>query len=347
MSGQHRHYVGVVVALAVGLGLTLSGSPSPSLAAQKHAAHKAQGGGIVIELDNQFIKDQENKATIESEFTIVKLSQVHTPAKDGEVHVGGWSDRAGLATVSEVMNAATTGKEARLAFAKALDDGKKVTVTGAWRIWCEHGGTTPQIQAVGPKPDGDLPGSAQSNPDHVFEIHPVTAVKVGDQVTDAAKSIGATPGFTPHDASKAFLQGYEKLSSKIILREDNRTRIITEASQFNFTEFIFRLDENPFDLGDGHGVIGSIYDTEGELLVRNRRVVFVKGTAADELAKTAKEGQRLQLIGIPRLSLKLVNYRLAHRDELKQTYGTDPLEWRLPYEMIVVSAVPVEGGGDD
>jgi hypothetical protein len=337
---------GVVAGLVV-MAILLGSAPGTTRAGQKHSPHEAQGGGIVIELDNKFIEKYENRATIESEFTIVKLSGVHPPANDGEIHIGGWADEAGLATVAEVMNAATSGADARKAFAKALTDQKKVTVAGAWRIWCEHGGTTPQLQAKGPKPSGDLPGAAPSNPDHVFEIHPVTSVKVGAQVTSATKAIGATPGFTPHEASKAFLQSYEKLSSKITAQQGDRTRIVTEAAAFNFTQFVFRFDEEVHQLEDGHAAIGSIYDTDGELLVRSRRVVFVAGTAADDIAKAAKKGDRLQLIGIPRVSLKLVKYRLAHKEELEKSHGTDPLGWRLPYEMIAVSAVPVEGGDDD
>src|SRR5205823_11489298 len=71
----------------------------------------------------------------------------------------------------------------------------------------------------------------------IFEIHPVTTVKVGGQVIDATKAIGATPGFTPHKADEAFLPGYEKLTCTIIPKKD-RTRIITEASKFNFTDFV-------------------------------------------------------------------------------------------------------------
>src|SRR5262249_23867780 len=115
----------------------------------------------------------------------------------------------------------------------------------------------------------------------------------------------------------------------------------------NFTEFVFRFGEDPVELEDGHAAIGSIHDTEGELLVRGRRVVFIKGTAADDVAKVAREGQRLQGIGIPRLSLKLWQFRLQNRDALRQEHGPDPFAWRLPYEMIAVSAVPLEGDGDN
>jgi hypothetical protein len=344
MFGRTVRRAAVAAALAAG-ALVLGGFPRATPAADKHGPHNTQGGGIIIELDNAFIKKYENRATIESEFTIVGLSKVHPPASDGEVHIGGWADEAGLAAVSEVMNAATTGTEARKVFSKAKDDGKKVTVTGAWRIWCEHGGTTQQLQAKGPKPSGNLPG-APSNPDHVFEIHPVTSVKVGNQTTDAAKAIGPTAGFTPHDATKSF-GAYEHLSCQILERPGDRTRIITEATGFNFTQFVFRFDEEVHKLDDGHAAIGSVYDTEGELIVRSRRVVFVAGTAADDVAKGAKKGDRLLLIGIPRVSLKLVRFRLANKDDLKQSHGTDPLGWRLPYEMIAVAAVPVEGDDDD
>src|SRR2546421_402973 len=102
-----RYGIGLAGVLAAAILATLPGQPGSAHAAPRHAPHATQGGGIVIELDNEFIKKYENRATVESEFSIVKLSKVHNPADDGEVHVGGWSDEAGLATVAEVMNAAT------------------------------------------------------------------------------------------------------------------------------------------------------------------------------------------------------------------------------------------------
>src|SRR5262249_14151624 len=156
-----------------------------------------------------------------------------------------------------------------------------VTVTGAWRLWGEHSGTGEQNQELEAAPPASLAGEAPSNPDHVFEIHPVTSVKLGASETPATAAIGKTPGFTPHDAQKAFVLGYEKLTCRIVPKGD-RTRIITQALGFNFTEFIIRLDEDPKTLDDGHGVICSVYDTDSELLVRGRRMVFIKGTSADD-----------------------------------------------------------------
>src|SRR5262249_53588893 len=149
------------------------------------------------ELDNEFIAKYANRATITSKYTITGISKDHPDENDGEVHVGGWADEAGVPCVAEGMNVGRAGKSAPAAFHKAFNAaGQKVTVTGAWRIWGEHAGGGNQIQARGPKPAGDLPG-APSNPDHVFEIHPVTSVKVGDIEIDASKAIGDTPNFKP------------------------------------------------------------------------------------------------------------------------------------------------------
>jgi hypothetical protein len=304
-----------------------------------------QGQGLILELDNDFIKAYENRVTITSEYKIAGLSAIHLPAKDGEIHCGGWSYEARLACVAEVMNAATLGKQPRLALTKAANTGQKVTVTGAWRLWGEHGGVTAQIQQPrGTEPPDTLPGEYPSNPDHIFEIHPITSLKVGTQVTDATASIGDTPGFTPYDVDKAFIQGgYEKLTCKIIPKGD-RTRITTRSLGYNFAQFVIRLNENPVELEDGHAVICSVFDHEGELHFRGRRMVFIKGTAADTEVAVLKKDARLRVIGIPRISLKLVQWRLDHRND--PGHDVSPLDWNLPYEMIIVAAEPIVGDGD-
>jgi len=77
----------------------------------------------------------------------------------------------------------------------------RVRIKGAWRIWNEHSGgqTFRQGAAVAP--------AESTNPDHVFEIHPVT--EFGDQ--------DVTAGWTPIDGYDDFsiaqlrgrLRGYQ------------------------------------------------------------------------------------------------------------------------------------------
>jgi hypothetical protein len=303
-----------------------------------------QGQGLVIELDNEFIRKYENLATITSEHIVGGVSAPHPAKNDGEVHIGGWSQEAGFPGVVEIMNVATTGKAAMRAVKQAKN--KTITATGGWRLWGEHPGTGPQLQARGTQPTFPLHGEFPSNPDHVFEIHPVTAVKVDGHDFSTLDAIGATKGFDPHDPEKAFVLGYEKLTCKIIPK-GNRTRLITQSLGFNFTEFIIRLGENPVKLEDGHAAICSVFDTDGELLVRNRRMVFIRGTDADDHFESLTKGKRLRVIGIPRISLKLIQWRLDHQDDKDQAgnklFDVSPLDWHLPYEMIIVSGEPVIG----
>jgi len=304
--------------------------------------HPKQGSGIVIELDNAFIEKYMDRATMETDFRPVAFSAVHPAKNDGEIHVAGFADEAKLPTVAEVMNAAggKAGEPAAKALRAAANDRATVHVIGAWRLWCEHPGTTNQLQ--GEPFDLPQPGAAPSNPDHVFEIHPVLSVKAGARVVDASDAIAPTPGFDPHDAQKAFQLGYENVPCKIVPL-GNRTRIITKGVGFNFTDFQIRLLQDPVAINDGHLVLASVHDTDGELLVRRRRMVFIKGTDADEQVRALKAGGRLRVTGIPRISLKLVHWRVDHKDD--PGYDESPLLWDLPYEMIIVSAGAA--GADD
>src|SRR5262245_40641937 len=85
--------------------------PTPAHAQKKGAGGKGQGG-VIIELDDDFIEKYAERATITSELRIDGISSVHKPEKDGEAHIGGWSFDVGLACVAEVMNAGDLGKPA-------------------------------------------------------------------------------------------------------------------------------------------------------------------------------------------------------------------------------------------
>jgi hypothetical protein len=74
-------------------------------------------------------------------------------------------------------------------------------------------------------------------------------------------------------------------------------------------------------------------------------MVFLPGTESDGLVAGAREGDRFRVIGMPRISLKLVKWRLEHAgdkdDEGNPLWEVSPLDWKLPYEMIIVHADPL------
>ena len=90
-------------------------------------------------------------------------------------------------------------------------------------------------------------------------------------------------------------------------------------------------------MSDGKFSIGQIHSLDGELIARRRRVVFVKGTPPEAKLTGLGQGKRLHVVGVPRISLTLVKYRVEHATT-DLSDPENPLNWDLPYEMIIVAA---------
>ncbi|HYL16261.1 MAG TPA: hypothetical protein VEV41_24725 [Terriglobales bacterium] len=146
---------------------------------------------------------------------------------------------------------------------------------------------------------------------HVFEIHPITDV-AGTSVLETIQPIA---GFQYKDADEAFT-AYERTNEQIIPGSD------------------FTTDSNVHSVADGSFAMADVLNLQLEKIVHRRRMVFIKGTPPDDLVKTLKPGDRLHVIGIPRIDLELVHWRLQHADDARK-----PLTWNLPYEIVTVGLV--------
>jgi hypothetical protein len=277
---------------------------------------------IEITLKNSFIEKFKNRATIDASFTVVKAHKKANPAsKDGDLHAAGQAPEIGLPAVAEVMNAGSEQPTLDLIH-DSERTGQPVQVRGVWRLWCEHGGDV-SFKQFGPFPEPIV----NTNPAHVFEVHPL--LKVGDQ--DLAPSFKPIDGFTYKDADQAFL-AYEKLKSHI-KPGTSETTITTTMAGFNYVEFAIRLNEDPTHLlDDGLTVKAAVLNLDGDLLVRERRMVFTEGTQPFERVKSLHKGDTLHVVGIPRIDLSLLAFRASHP---AQPQGI--LDWSLPYEMVIVA----------
>src|SRR6516164_9550883 len=90
--------------------------------------------------------------------------------------------------------------------------GQPVALSGVWRLWCEHGGNSEQIQGA------PLDPFDTTNPEHVFEVHPITKLK-NRSLLSTLKPI---EGFTTKEAHDAFTK-YEGIRCKIIPGQDTTT----------------------------------------------------------------------------------------------------------------------------
>lgn len=199
--------------------------------------------------------------------------------------------------------------------------GQTIKLSGAWRLWCEHGGESQQVQGA------QLEPFTTTNPDHVFEIHPITSLN-GQSVTRSLKPIS---GFPAKDAETAFIS-YENKRSQIVSNGSKKTTtIITSMGGFNYVEFKIEITGDLLTVTDGTMVFAKVLDLDDEILVQNRRMVFVKDSEPEKAVKKLHKGDIMHVLGVPRINLALVSYRRTHA---KSKPGI--LNWNLPYEMLVV-----------
>jgi hypothetical protein len=275
----------------------------------------------ILELSRAFLEKHKNKLTISATYLVDAAHARPNPAsKDGDMHVAGRAAEIGLATVAEIQTAKDVPNAVALV-RNAEGTGQTLSVQGVWRIWPEHGGDNSHIQQSGPGPQSE--GHGPTNPPHVFEIHPV--LKIEDQ--DLSSTLKPIEGFTPKKADDAFGR-YERGTFEISTSGD-RVRMRMRMVGYNYVKFLMKVRKRFHREDDGEFLSAAIYDPDDEeLLVHDRRVGFVAGTAPDEKQKTVTVGQCFLVLGIPRVDLALVSWRIRH--------GGDAVRWGMPYEMIVV-----------
>jgi hypothetical protein len=277
--------------------------------------------GTVV-LKKAFIEKYKNRATIDALFIVDHAhARPNPPAKDGDIHVAGRADQqVGLPMVAEVMNAASEGTAVN-EIHKDEAHNQAVPISGVWRLWLEHPSPNPQIQF------DPVPPANNTNPDHSFEIHPITKF-AGNAVLD---SFHFVPGFPAHTASDSFAS-YEKLSLTLKVSASAVT-ISSPKAGFNYVDFFIELVGRPIRLDDGgHVVLANVLsESQGEPIVKNIRMIFVAGTDPDDkLTKgSAGAGTELHVLGIPRISLNAISSFISQG-------GNNTTGRKLPYEMIIV-----------
>jgi hypothetical protein len=280
-------------------------------------------------LQRTFIEKYKNRATIDALFVVdLALPQPHPPAEDGDLHAAGRSSQVGLPMVSEVMNAALDPQKNVVHTIQANQgNGTATAISGAWRIWFEHPSTQPQVQFA------PVPPAASTNPDHCFEIHPITQY-AGKQIPQSLQDI---QGYTPKDAQTAF-GNYEKLSTTLVITAQTISLTSKQIGD-NYVKFIAQLagkpvalDKNDAGQVDGQVVLVNILNNAGDqVLVNNVRLIFIAGTPPADALSQAGNGATLQLLAIPRVDLNAIS-------AFAGAGGSGTVVRKLPYEMIVVSA---------
>jgi hypothetical protein len=279
-------------------------------------------GGARLVLKRKFAEVHKNRLTLEAQFIVdhakKTVNSISSGGKDGDLHVAGRAQKAvGLPMVAEVVNA----KDQKTAIARIREaeaSGQAVRMSGAWRIWFEHPGKKEHVQ-------GKVVAKAtDTNPDHVFELHPI--VSVGD--VSLLGSFKMVPGYQAYGVGSSF-PAYEKLKATVRATKTAITIDSTNAG-YNYSEFNAEISGQPRTFDDCVIAVATILDDEMDVAKEVsglRRLVFLKGMAG---IGQVKKGAQIRVLGIPRVNLE----RLL--DLVEGQEGKTITSAKLHYEFIVV-----------
>jgi len=288
----------------------------------------------VLTLHRTFIEQYKNRLTIACDYIVdAAPAHPHSAKEDADMHVAGRCSNVGLAMVAEIMNAASAPTAESVVQGAA--GGSAVPMVGVWRIWPEHAGNNEfdQLTTAG----NAFTGSPPTNPPHVFEIHPITTLN-GTDITGTLHFIAGYDAKSPEDA----FQKYDASPFQITVQPNSDVTMEMPMIGYNYVAFLMQLEPASSTLAqpaDGAFVYARVYGDGGDVIANKVRVGFVKGSPPWAAEQTMTAGQCLKILGIPRLDLALVSWRLRQAEGLNpgQT-RPDPsvLTWGMPYEMIAV-----------
>lgn len=279
---------------------------------------------VRVQIDRSFVEAYKDRVTIDATFTVDESSPAPNPIVfDGDLHFAGRAPEIGLRMVGEIKNAREV--EATVVLVqRAATTHQPIKLSGAWRIWAEHSLGRPEQQG---RP---LAPIETPHPEHVFEIHPITRLGT----IDLLETLHPVEGYKPGSAKPIF-ESYQGAKLKLRATPASVT-FDTPTWLYNDVHFLMEITETSQRVvSDGRFVTAKVLDLEGNLLVEQLRMVFVKGSAPERAVSRLSRGARLHLWGIPRLDFAEISRRV--------TASSNPSivdESPLPYEMIVVGVYP-------
>jgi hypothetical protein len=286
---------------------------------------------ITVALTKGFVKKYKDKATIPTTFRVDKHHNSPNPigggSDDGDIHIAGRDSVVLLPMVAEIIN----GKRENDTFNFMMQTtaGQSIPLVGVWRLWFEHPGHEDQIMGQ------TVPVPTNTNPDHIFEFHPVAKFGDFDCLDSFLPIADSSHEFRGYPAEKAF-GAYEQRPGTIT-KSNTAIMIMSNKAGYNYAEFEMRLTGKPKDVGDGYIVLANVFNAgapvNAEPLTQEpRRMIFVKGSKPADKIATMKKGDTLHVLGIPRVNLNEV-YAIANGLQGHDEYS----EGGLPYEMIIVA----------
>jgi hypothetical protein len=273
-----------------------------------------------VTLRRTFIDSLKNSISFYGDYVVDKAhKKANTAKNDGDMHIAGRNKQIGLPVVAEIMNAKDYLEATELVHNIEGTD-ESIKMQGVWRLWFEHPHGD-QIQT-------DIPEKFNTtNPDHIFELHPI--LKIND--FDLVSGLRPVKGFTPKTASVAF-NAYLKTKC-IISCDKNHIKIESKKIGYNYVKFKLEITGQIRTVSDGSIVNADVYTMNNKKIAENIRMIFVKNSEPEKELKQLNEGDKMQVLGIPRVNLSEISKMVENNTNA----NADEINGNLPFEMIIVA----------
>jgi hypothetical protein len=272
-----------------------------------------------VTLRRTFIDSLKNRVSFIGDYIVDKAHKKPNAGKnDGDLHIAGRNKQIGLPLVAEIMNAKDYLDVVDLIHNVEGTD-ESIKIQGVWRLWFEHPHGHQYQTFIKNK-------FTTTNPDHIFELHPVLNINNIDLVS----GLKPISGFKPKTASVAF-NAYLKTSCVIRFDNENVT-IDSKKIGYNYVNFKISLNGDVKTVPDGSIVNADVYSLQNKKIVENVRMIFVKNSEPERELKNLKEGEKMKVLGIPRVNLN----EILKIIEKNNKESSDEITVNLPFEMIIV-----------
>ncbi len=278
---------------------------------------------VTARFSRAFLESNRERITLETDFTVDVVARMVNPAAfDGDIHIAGRSPDIGLRMVAEIANARTAPAAiARLRNAEKTR--KPVRMVAVPRYWPEHAIGLPHRQG------GPMPRLETSNPDHLFELHPVIAI--GN--LDLRYTLHPVEGYRPFHASSAF-DHLDHAEVRFRLQGDS-VLVETSAGLWNDVHFVLELTDRPVRVReDGAYLSGRARDFSGNVLEDSIRVVLIGRSPPDIAIRGLPPRSWIHVWGLPRINLDgLVRLMESAGDSASHLT-------KMPYEIVILGVYP-------
>lgn len=296
------------------------------------AALASSGFTTTINLKSDFVEKYRLRVTVEATMAVDAASSApKSLSQDADIHIAGRSEEIGLQFVAEPMNAYEAWGAFTLANQLATTGGS-TSIKGVYRIWPEHGGTHAFTQGAATTAD---PGN--TNPDHIFEVHPLTKFGPYD-LTHTIRMIPGdltgTLGYRYRDPEDAFAAYEAKAFTLTHNTNDDFYQAELTMVGYNYIAITIKPDfDTVMRVEDGAFINADVEAWDGTDILDDVRMVFVAGTEAMRALDNAERvpsnrRKKMRILAMPRLSFQKM-WQIA-MDSPGTTNTT------IPYEMVVV-----------